>query len=350
MVRADREALKGKIQTVLGVIEPDALGATLMHEHLLWDIRPPTLRAQNDQGPELTMETIWRLNYGEVLSGHNMHLDRQFIDIATAEVGDMRAAGGSAIVELSCGGLNPDPAGLVRIAAGTGVHIVMGCGHYVDEYQDPRNQARAIDDFAREIVDQVQVGAWGTEVRAGLIGEIGCQAPWTDTEKRVMKGALIAQQETGATINVHPGRHPDQPQEVADFIRAEGGELDRVIISHIDRTIFDAERMLRLADTGVTLEFDLFGQENSFYKLADIDMPNDATRLGHIRTLIDHGHLERVVISHDICYRTRLVRFGGHGYGHIFRNIVPMMRRRGYSEAEIDAILVGNPRRLLTIQ
>ena len=47
-------------------------------------------------------------------------------------------------------------------------------------------------------------------------------------------------------------------------------------------------------------------------------------------------------------YISRLVRFGGHGYGHIFRNVVPMMGRRGFSQAEIDAILVGNPRRLLT--
>jgi phosphotriesterase-related protein len=54
------------------------------------------------------------------------------------------------------------------------------------------------------------------------------------------------------------------------------------------------------------------------------------------------------VISHDICYISRLVRFGGHGYGHIFRNVVPMMGRRGFSQAEIDAILVGNPGRLLT--
>ena len=67
-----------------------------------------------------------------------------------------------------------------------------------------------------------------------------------------------------------------------------------------------------------------------------------------IRALIEHGHLDRVVISHDICYRTRLASFGGHGYGHIFRNVVPMMMKRGYSEDEIDAILVRNPRRLLT--
>jgi hypothetical protein len=121
-----------------------------------------------------------------------------------------------------------------------------------------------------------------------------------------------------------------------------------VVISHIDRTIFDEERLLRLADSGVTIEFDLFGQEASYYGLSDIDMPNDATRLELIRALIDHGHLDRVVISHDICYRTRLTTFGGHGYGHIFRNVVPMMKKRGYGEAEIDAILVGKPEALLT--
>jgi len=43
------------------------------------------------------------------------------------------------------------------------------------------------------------------------------------------------------------------------------------------------------------------------------------------------------------------VRWGGHGYGHIFENVVPMMRRRGFTDAEVQAILVDNPRRLLTL-
>ena len=36
-------------------------------------------------------------------------------------------------------------------------------------------------------------------------------------------------------------------------------------------------------------------------------------------------------------------------YGHIFANVIPLMRRRGFSEAEVHAILVDNPRRLLTL-
>jgi phosphotriesterase-related protein len=340
--------LRGKIQTVLGPIEPGTLGRTLMHEHVLCDIRPPGTRSENDLGPEITLENVWQINYGRGLrrAGRKYMLDLE--DIAAREVAMMRNDGGNAIVELTCGGLSPDPEGLRRIAAGTGVHLIMGCGYYVNDYQDPRNHARSVEDFAREMVGQIVDGAWGTDVRAGMIGEIGCQAPWTDTEKRVMQAALIAAEETGAAINVHPGRDPDQPQAVADFIKAAGKATERVVISHIDRTIFDEERLLRLADSGVTIEFDLFGQEQSYYGLSDIDMPNDATRLRLIRALIARGHLDRVVISHDICYRTRLTAFGGHGYGHIFRNVVPLMRDRGYSEDEVDAILVRNPRRLLT--
>jgi phosphotriesterase-related protein len=274
-----------------------------------------------------------------------------FVDreLATEEVGHMRRAGGRSIVELTVGGLEPDPVGLRKIAEATDAHIVMGCGHYVDEYQAETNRERTVDDFAWEMIGDITIGAWGTDVRAGIIGEIGCQAPWTDLEKRVMRGAVVAQQQTGAAINVHPGRDPDQPQEVADFVSAQGADPSRVVISHIDRTIFDDERLFRLADSGCVIELDLFGQEQSYYALnLNIDLPNDAERLRWIRRLIDRGHLDQIVISHDICYRSRLTRFGGHGYGHIFENVLPLMRRRGFTEAEIERITVGTPQRLLT--
>ena len=292
-----RAELAGKIQTVLGPIAPDQLGRTLMHEHVLCDIRPPGTRADNDLGPEITLENVWQINYGRGLkrAGRKYMLDLE--DIATREVAMMKHEGGDAIVELTCGGLSPDPNGLKRIAAGTGVHLIMGCGYYVNDYQDPKNHGRAVEDFAQEMIGQILHGAWGTEVRAGMIGEIGCSAPWTDTEKRVMQAALIAAAETGAAINVHPGRDPDQPQEVADFVKAAGHPTERIVISHIDRTIFDETRLLRLAESGVTVEFDLFGQEASYYGLSDIDMPNDATRLQSIRVLISHGHLDRVEIG-----------------------------------------------------
>lgn len=346
MPALSRGELRGKVQTVLGLIEPERLGPTLMHEHLLLDLVRPSLAAMPLPEPEITLETVWAINYGRQRHDGRMRLDS--IDIAVAEMERMKAAGGGALVELTNGGIRPDPDGLAAIAARSGVPIVMGCGYYVEEYMRPEWLDRKAEDFARDIIGQITLGAWGSERRAGIIGEIGCQAPWTEAERRVMRGAAIAQQETGAAITVHPGRAPDAPIEVARFVAAAGGDVTRTIIGHIDRTIFDQDRLLRLADTGCVIEYDFFGWETSYYPLANIDLPNDGMRLNWIRALIDHGHLAQVVIAHDICQKTRLVRFGGHGYGHIFANVVPMMESRGFSRAEIEAVLIGNPRRLLT--
>jgi phosphotriesterase-related protein len=343
----DRQALRGKIQTVTGLIEPRALGATLMHEHVFCDLRTPALTGERDQGVPITLENLHDVSYGRKKHPGKYVLDR--LDLATSEVAELRRAGGRSLVELTCGGIKPNPAGLRAVASATGVQIVMGCGYYVEEYKAPATFEKSVDAFAREMIASVLEGAWGTDVRAGVIGEIGCQHPWTALERRVMRGALLAQAETGALLNVHPGRHHDQTQEVHDFIRAAGRDLRRTVITHIDSTIFDEARLLRLADTGVVLEFDLFGIETAYYPLNAIDMPNDGARLKQLRTLIDRGHLDQIVISHDICYLTRLTRFGGHGYAHIFKNVLPLMRERAFSEAEIAAIMVETPRRLLTV-
>jgi phosphotriesterase-related protein len=347
MSRLSRADLKGKVQTVTGLVDPSGIGPTLMHEHLFIDLNPPRFAAEAvEADEEITFCNCFKVRYGQQPSRLNYRLNERAV--AIAEVTEMHAAGGRTLVELTNGGLRPDPAALVEVARATGVNIVMGCGHYVHEYQDLANAGRSVEDFAHEMIAQVLEGAWGTSVRAGIIGEIGCQAPWTEQEQRVMRGALVAQAETGAALNVHPGRHPDQPQEIADFVAAAGGAIDRLILSHIDRTIFDDERLLRLADTGCVIELDLFGWEQSSYPMAEIDMPNDAGRLKMIRRLIDRGHLDRIVISQDVCTRTRLGRYGGHGYQHIFANVVPLMRRRGFSTEEVDAIIVRNPQRLLT--
>lgn len=344
--RLTRAELRGRAQTVCGPVDPDSLGPTLLHEHVLCDIRPPRWRSQGDFGAHITLENRYAIDYGEVTAPGNLVLDQQ--DVAISELRRMSSEGGRTVVDLSCGGLHPDPDGLARVSRASGAAIVMGCGHYVEEYQDPANARRSVDDFTREMVDQIFVGAWDTPVRAGIIGEIGCQAPWTALERRVMAAAAQAQAESGAALSVHPGRHPDQPQEIVDFLHSQKADLSRVIVSHIDRTIFDDDRLFRLADSGAVLELDLFGMETSFYKWSDIDMPNDAERLRTVRKLIDRGHLTQIAISQDICYRSRLGCFGGHGYGHIFRNVVPLMRRRGFDQHEIDTILRATPQRLLT--
>ena len=76
-------------------------------------------------------------------------------------------------------------------------------------------------------------------------------------------------------------------------------------------------------------------------------MPNDGGRLRWLEWLIEAGHGDQIVISHDIAMKYLLVRYGGAGYAHILENVVPFMHRKGFKEEDIQAILVDTPRRLL---
>jgi len=95
--------------------------------------------------------------------------------------------------------------------------------------------------------------------------------------------------------------------------------LKKTVIDHIDRTLKDVDSMLRLAETGVTLEFDLFGMECSNYPFASMTMPNDSQRIEWIKALVEHGYLDQIVVSHDVYSKHRLTLYGGHGYQHFLK-------------------------------
>ena len=337
---------RGRIQTVTGLIEPSDLGPTLMHEHIVVDFTPPAGRAAADAAGPITLQNVWQTNYDwHDAPGNRRMLDRE---VGVREMQQMMVDGGRSVVEVSTHPMILDPQGLLEVSRRSGVHLVRGCGRYLEEFMDADDLERDVDDLVGDILKEIDGGDAGTGRGAGIIGEIGCSWPWTLAERRSMQAAVIAQQQTGAALTIHPGRNPEAPFEILEFIAQAGADLAHTIMDHIDRRLFDIESILRLADSGLTLEFDTFGWETSrFAHGSDLDPSSDGCRLTAIKALIDRGHADRIVIAHDVCQRTRQMEFGGHGYGHIYRNILPMMRRRGFTDDHIDAMLVRNPARLL---
>jgi phosphotriesterase-related protein len=333
---------------VTGDIEPDALGPTLAHEHLLCDITPPELAAQGLPEVEITLENVFEIRHHWCRHPGNNRLGS--IDVAVAELAWFRAAGGSALVELTVQGIAPDPLGLRTISKRSGVAVIAGCGWYTAEFAGEQLETTTMAGLEADLVAAFEVGIDGTGVRAGIIGEIGCSWPLHVLERKALVAAARAQAATGAAITIHPGRDPAAPHAILDVLRTNGARPERVIIGHLDRTLFHIDDVLRLAGRGSGLEWDFFGIESSYYPFAPIDLPNDGRRLELIRAVIDRGYADQVLIAQDICTRTRLRRFGGgHGYAHILENVVPVMRRRGFTAAEIDLLLIDNPRRFLTL-
>ena len=123
-----------------------------------------------------------------------------------------------------------------------------------------------------------------------------------------------------------------------------------MIMAHIDRTLFSLDAMKELAATGCLIEFDLFGQESSYYPFSPIDMPNDAMRIDYLIGLFDAGYGSQLVIAQDICMKTHLTRYGGESYSHILETVLPMMDRKGLGQDQIRTICVENPQRILAFE
>jgi predicted metal-dependent phosphotriesterase family hydrolase len=310
----------GRVQTVLGPIDPDALGWVLPHEHTaiaLWHI--PS-----------------RWDYWEL---------RRDGPLIVEELGAFRAADGGALVDLTLDGVGRDPDWLAGIARATGLHIVMGSGwyrgaHYPAEALIDR---RSVDGLADLIVRDATVGVGETGIRAGIIGEIGTDKPWLSAqEERVHRAAARAARRTGFAITTHAVQSTVGLDQL-DVFAAEGADLTRVVIGHADSNP-SLDYHLAIVDRGATVEFDFLGMA-----FTALERHGEGRIVELLGALLARGHVEQILLSQDVCHDSQLRRYGGNGYTYLADTFLPRLREAGVSEAAIRTITVDNPRRLLTI-
>lgn len=336
----------GMVRTVCGDVAPERIGPVMFHEHVLFDIVPPG--AAGDRNAEITPENRWQVDYRSNETPANAH--QQDVAVATGELTAFAADGGSLIVDQSVAGLARDAAGLAAVSAASGVHVVAAAGTYTAPFLSPETRIATAETLADRFTAEVMVGLDGTGVRAGLIGEIGCSWPIEPVEVRALEAAAGAQGHTGAAISVHPGCHPDACGEILGILARGGADLSRVILCHMDRTYPDGAGIRPLLERGACVEWDFFGIEQSHYWMGAVELPTDLGRLHLIADLAADGFGAQITISHDICTKTRLTRWGGHGYGHILRNVRPLMARLGFSGSLVAALCRDTPLRLLTLK
>jgi phosphotriesterase-related protein len=351
-------ALAGKVQTVLGPIDPEDLGITLCHEHLIldtsaWFSMPPTASERGLAYQPVHMENLHWLHYHAANNLDNLRLLDE--DLAINEALCFQRAGGSTIVDVTNIGLARDPLGLQRIARATGLRIIMGSGYYVEQGRPPEFASKSEEEIAEEIVRDITIGVGDTGVRSGIIGEIGCCDPLSEGDRKALRASARAQQRTGAPLIIHPGYpHSACSFEIIEVLRSAGADLTRVVLSHICHLPADVQTIAQLAETGCYLEYDIFGRAPGIiigsgqYRGQDfLEVPSDGQMIATIRQLIDQGYINQILISHDVCHKIRLHHYGGSGYDHILTYVVPLMRAKGMTERYIQTLLVENPKRLL---
>jgi phosphotriesterase-related protein len=338
-----------KIETVLGPIAPDELGVTLAHEHVFFDLRclweQPRPERAHLIDAEPTPEN--RDELARDLYDSRVNLHHEDPALAVAEVTRFRDAGGNAIVDLTTVGLAPQPEALREVATQTGLNIVAGAGYYRAKCLPADVLDKSVDELADELEQWVVEGMYGTTVRAGILGELGTMSPIQPFEERQLRAAARVQRATGVAINVHPSIWAHEHLRIIDILEEAGADLARVAISHCDQLV-EPDWHARIAERGVTLCFDTFGAEFTYDSDGSRE-PTDTERIDCLRRLLDAGRASQLLLSHDICSRLQLAHYGGPGYDHVPGTIVPRLRVEGISAAEVERMLVLNPKRLLAM-
>jgi len=351
-----KQDVRGKAQTVLGLIDGSELGITLPHEHLFIDIsivftEPIDPEEKKLAHQKITMENLSYVRYHRFSSEDNAVLGNE--GMATREVVYFKKAGGKTIVDLTCINIGRNPAGLVNVAKATGLNIIMGTSYYTAQSYAPEMKidSRTEEDIAGEFIRDITAGVGDTGIKAGIIGEIGCSWPLEEGERKVLRAAGMAQQETGTAINIHPGACKEAPFEYIKVLEGAGADPSRVVISHMTRTfpISARDDRAKLAEKGCYLEYDMFGRDGTYpTPIGPYDDANDTIRINEIMELIEDGFLDRILISQDVCFKIQLRAYGGGGYSLILKIIVPRMLEKGMTEEQIHTILVDNPKRIST--
>jgi phosphotriesterase-related protein len=221
----------------------------------------------------------------------------------------------------------------------------MGSGWYREAYYPPTLDVdrRSVESLADELVAEIEGGVGETGIRPGIIGEIGTDKPWVSArEERVFRAVARVARRTGLAVTTHAVLSPVGLEQLR-ILEAEGADPTRVVIGHAD-SYPQLEHWLAIVERGASVELDFLGMT-----FTPQERHGEGRVIDLLGELLARGHVERVLLSQDVCHDSQVRRYGGNGYTYLADTFLPRLREAGVSDAEIETITVANPRRLLTI-
>lgn len=295
--------MTGLVRTVLGDVDPTALGITYCHEHLIID--------------------------SPIVASDFSHIHLPSVEEAVAEVTLCREAGVEAMVDAMPEG-GRDLERLREVSWQTGLHVISATGLHTAKYYD-RPIEESADRLAGHFITEIGSGCGVIKVATGPEG-------LDDRARLLFQAAAIAHASSGAPIITHCEDGEGGLAQV-DLLTNLGVRADRVVLSHTDKVV-DAAYHRDLLETGVNLEYD--------QALRQADSKDQSTaRL--LISMLQAGFVSQLMLGTDGARRTLWKSLGGSpGLSWLLAGFVPILESEGIDESERRALLIDNPARWLT--
>jgi phosphotriesterase-related protein len=312
----------GTVATVRRPVDLAELGPTLMHEHV-FVLDPEALE-----------------NYGRAWGSSYWDEEVRVAD-AIAKLRRLRDGGIHTIVDPTAIGLGRSIPRIQRINSEVDLNIVVCTGVYafleLRGFLGYRTDDQLVELFVREIRDGID----DTGVKAaflkcaveehGLVGDI----------PRILRLIAATAVETGVPVMVHTNAAFRTGLLALDSLTKAGVDPKRIVIAHAGDSN-DLDYLRELAASGASLGCDRFNIEH---------FNPDERRIETLTALVAEGYTDRIHLGHDAaCFYDFMVENPPFAherpdYLHISNTIIPALLENGVTQAQIDTMLVANPRR-----
>ena len=309
------------VETVNGPLDLEELGFTLIHEHFR-----ATDEATRFQFPHLYDEAAeW--------------------DAAISDANAVRGHGVQTVVEPSVMFLNREAAFSKRVADESGLNVILATGVYTYDHLPQVLMNRTEDQLAEVFVHDIEQGIQGTGIKAGFIKCAADEPGVTANIEKVHRAAARASLQTGRPIMAHSRPASGTGPEQMRIFTEEGVDPSNVQIAHTGDSD-DLDYIERLLDTGCWIGMDRYGLE--------IFLPA-VKRQEIVLALLERGYADRMFLSQDWCstldYFTpeleeQLVPVAAPHWSmtYLFEQIIPELKERGMTDAQLNQMMVENPK------
>ena len=303
--------------TVNGRMPLVSMGTTLIHEHFLVDFI----------GADKINENRW--NKDEVVKKVLPYLL------------EAKKQGVKTIFDCTPAFLGRDVVLQKTLADKSGLHIITNTGYYGavgNKYLPAHAFTETHEQIAKRWIGEFRNGIDGTTIKPGFIKISVDGAPLSQLHQKLVKAAAQTHLKTGLTICSHTGPALAAFEQI-EILRKMGVHPSAFVWTHAQ-----AEKNLFLhtkaARSGAWVSLDGIGW-------GDFDKYTDS-----IDNLKSAGLLNKVLISHDAGWYKPGEKDGGNfkGYTNIFTELMPLLKKKGFTKNDIDQLLVKNPAQAFAVR
>jgi len=195
-----------------------------------------------------------------------------------------------------------------------------------------------VEEMAAEWIAEFRNGIEGTGIRPGFIKiAVDREEVLSPMHEKIIRAGGLAHLETGLVIKSHTGKDKPAFNQLA-VLEELGVPANAFIWTHAQSGT--SEGRIRAAGMGAWISLD------------NIKSKNIEAHVKNLLELKSAGYLSNVLISHDSGWYRVGEENGGkyNGYNCIFDEFIPALRENGFTEEEIQGLIVDNPARAFCLR